>query len=169
MSMRSVIAGALGATTAAGDLVAPGLSPLVDLGVGAAVAWLAYDGVREVAEEAGLDLDKRELAAAALAEVGETGTVAARLLHLYCKGPSQTDALSAGWRAAWRHLLGAGLAKLAPGVATVVNVANATKVAARNAALVATIEERAAAICASVTPLRRSARKTPAIAATIAA
>jgi hypothetical protein len=152
ISWHAAVAGAIGGATALGDLAAPGLAPIVDLGVGAAIAVVAVDSIWTVARRRGATLAPHELfvASVAGADVTAFATPAAPLLGLASAVLSGTGGARAIARTLWsgaRALVAGHALDFVPGVATAARAIR-TGVSAREAArLVGAVEQAAERAC----------------------
>ncbi len=156
--------GALGGASVLADVAAPGFAPLVDLGLGAATAWLAADAAWSIAARDGRPAARGKIfvesvraartdtawktPAAAILDVacevvdhvttaGEQGSVAGPL----CKLVGRLAMSSVRW------ILDGHLADLVPGVATVFRATRAARSIADGTNLVAAIEQAAEKAC----------------------
>src|SRR6266571_5307689 len=118
LSFHAAAAGVLGGATVLADLAGPGLGPLVDLGLGAAVAAVAVDAVLTRADPG---LPPQHALVASVRAAGRFDTPAAALLGMACDlidgRVRAAHALHLAWIGACRFL-GRHAFDLAPVVGT---------------------------------------------------
>ena len=141
--MHAVAAGVLSGASALADLAGPGLGPLVDLGLGAAVAAVAVDAVLSNADPA---LPPARAVVASVRAAGRHTTPAATLLGIAC---DLLDGRAGTARRAFRsacRLVGRHALDLVPVVGTAARALGAGRAARAAADYVDALEIAAAAL-----------------------
>jgi hypothetical protein len=143
LSMHAAAAGVLGGAAFLADVAAPGLGPLVDLGLGAAVAAVAVDAVLTRADPA---LPPHRAVAASVRAAGRFDTPAAALLGLACDlidgRVSPGNAARLAWTSACRFV-GRHAVDLMPVVGTAARALASGRSAREAARFVAALEAAA--------------------------